>query len=131
MGTACLASPTRPVKGPLTDTADGRSPITLEQASDPGRLPRTAPGEKPPPLSRRDWRSNEEDPELLRRIRVAPPVATIETTRKRYELDVSKVDGRELRSAKRVLRKMDFDGRFVLDFGGGVTLLFTPATPPD
>jgi len=52
--------------------------------------------------------------ERLQRIRVALPVVSIATTRKRYELDVSKVDRRELRSAQRVLERMNFDNRFVL-----------------
>ena len=38
----------------------------------------------------------EEERDRLHRIRVAPPVVTIETTSTRYELDVSKVDRREL-----------------------------------
>jgi hypothetical protein len=56
----------------------------------------------------------EEGMERLQRIRVAPPVVSIATTRTRYELDVSKVDRRELRSAQRVLERMNFDHRFVL-----------------
>jgi hypothetical protein len=57
----------------------------------------------------------EEDGELLQRIRMAPPAVTIETTCRRYELDVSKVDPRELQSAQRVLERMNFDKRFVLE----------------
>ncbi len=52
--------------------------------------------------------------ERLQRIRVAPPVVSIATTHRRYVLDVSKVDRRELRSAQRVLERMNFDNRFVL-----------------
>jgi hypothetical protein len=50
----------------------------------------------------------------LQRIMVAPPVVSIATVRKRYELDVSKVDRDELQSARRVLERMNFDNRFVL-----------------
>jgi len=57
----------------------------------------------------------EDERDRLHRIRVAPPVVTIETTSTRYELDVSKVDRRELRSAQRVLERMNFDERFVLE----------------
>src|SRR6266851_2894448 len=57
----------------------------------------------------------EEERDRLHRIRVAPPVVTIETTSTRYELDVSKVDRRELRSAQRVLKRMNFDESFVLE----------------
>jgi hypothetical protein len=55
-----------------------------------------------------------EDGERLQRIKVAPPVVSIATTRTRYELDVAKVDRRELRSALRVLERMNFDNRFAL-----------------
>jgi len=54
--------------------------------------------------------------EHLQRIRVAPPVVSIATTHRRYELDVSKVDDGELGSAQRVLERMNFDNRFVLRF---------------
>jgi hypothetical protein len=57
----------------------------------------------------------EEERDRLHRIRVAPPVVTIETTSTRYELDVSKVDRGELRSAQRVLERMNFDESFVLE----------------
>jgi len=58
--------------------------------------------------------SQKDDRDLLQRIKVAPPVVSIATTRRRYELDVSKVDRRELNSAQRVLERMNFDNRFVL-----------------
>jgi hypothetical protein len=56
----------------------------------------------------------EDSQDLLQRIKMAPPVVSIATVRKRYELDVSKVDRRELQSAQRVLERMNFDNRFVL-----------------
>jgi hypothetical protein len=60
----------------------------------------------------------------LHRIRVAPPVVTIETTSMRYELDVSKVDRRELRSAQRVFkRRFDWSG------GQAMNLHFRPQGP--
>jgi hypothetical protein len=64
-------------------------------------------------------RSHESFPEedergRLHRIRVTPPVVTIETTSTRYELDVSKADRRELRSTRRVWERMNFDERFAL-----------------
>ncbi|MDR3675246.1 MAG: hypothetical protein P4N24_07130 [Acidobacteriota bacterium] len=52
----------------------------------------------------------------LQRIRVVPPVVSIATRNRRYELDVSKVDRKELKSAMRVLERMNFDNRFVLKF---------------
>ncbi len=60
---------------------------------------------------------DDEDRDRLRRIRVAMPVVTIETTRTQYELDVSKVDPRELRAARRILKQMNFDQHFVLELG--------------
>ena len=75
-------------------------------------------------------RPEEDHRNILRRIRVAPPHVTIETTLgRRYELDVSKVAGRELQSARRVLEKMNFDGCFVLEFAGGAGGL-PPASDP-
>lgn len=55
--------------------------------------------------------------EMLRRIRVTSQVVTIEATRRKYQLDVSKVDRAELDSALQVLESMNFDGRFVLERG--------------
>jgi hypothetical protein len=55
-----------------------------------------------------------EGPDLLQRIKVAPPLVSIATARRRYELDVSKVDPRAVQSARRVLERMNFDNRFVL-----------------
>ena len=60
---------------------------------------------------------DDEDRDRLRRIRVATPVVTIETTHTQYELDVSKVDPRELRAAQRILKQMNFDQCFVLEPG--------------
>jgi hypothetical protein len=57
----------------------------------------------------------EEEKDGLQRIKLASLVVTIETISTRYELDVSKVDRHEIRSAQRVLERMNFDGRFVLE----------------
>lgn len=57
----------------------------------------------------------EEALDLLRHIRLAPPSVTIKTTRRRHELDVSKVDSLELQSALRVLELMNFDNCFVVE----------------
>jgi hypothetical protein len=59
----------------------------------------------------------DEDRDRLRRIRVATPIVTIETTHTQYELDVSKVDPRELGAAQRILKQMNFDQCFVLERG--------------
>ena len=66
--------------------------------------------------------SHESHPEtrmrkFLQFIRVVPPAVMIETTARRYELDVSKVERQEIRSALEVLKRMNFDGTFVLEQG--------------
>ena len=64
----------------------------------------------------------EDEGEYLRRVRLAEPVSTIESTRRRYELDLSQVDRQELAAARRILARMNFDRRFVLELDqtGGV-----------
>ena len=56
----------------------------------------------------------DEGMERLQRIRVAPPVVSISTTRTRYELDVSKVDPGQLLTVQAVLERMNFDNCFIL-----------------
>jgi hypothetical protein len=53
--------------------------------------------------------------EMLRRIRISPPTVTIETTRRQYELDVSAVEPDQIQSSLRMLERMNFDARFVLE----------------
>jgi len=63
--------------------------------------------------------SHEDEPEieddLLRRISLAPDVVTIDTKYNRYELDISRVDRKELERACRIVRRMNFDDRFTLE----------------
>ena len=63
--------------------------------------------------------SHEDKPDieddLLRRISLAPDVVTIDSTYNRYELDVSRVDKKELEKASMILRRMNFDDRFTLE----------------
>jgi hypothetical protein len=59
----------------------------------------------------------DDDPDLLRRLTMTGPVVTIETTRAKYNLDLSDVDRRELREARRILTKMNFDQCFILELG--------------
>jgi len=59
----------------------------------------------------------DDDRDLLRRLTMTGPVVTIETTRAKYNLDVSDVDRRELREARRILTKMNFDQCFILELG--------------
>jgi hypothetical protein len=57
------------------------------------------------------------DDEALRRLRWADDRVEIATNRSRYVLDVSRVDPEELRDGREMLRRMNFDGRFELEFG--------------
>ena len=63
--------------------------------------------------------SHEDQPDieddLLRRISLAPDVVTIDSTYNRYELDISRVDKKELEKACTILRRMNFDDRFTLE----------------
>lgn len=63
--------------------------------------------------------SHDEQPEiednLLRRISLASHVVIVETKYNRYELDISRVDIKELLKACTILRKMNFDDRFTLE----------------
>jgi hypothetical protein len=60
-------------------------------------------------------REVDEDDDYLRRVSLVGSVMTIESTRRRYQLEMSQVDQDELLAARRILARMNFDGRFVLD----------------
>ena len=64
-------------------------------------------------VSREDEPDREDN--ILRRILLAPDVVTIESTYGRYDLDVSRVDKKELQKARTILRGMNFDDAFTLD----------------
>jgi hypothetical protein len=57
----------------------------------------------------------ERDDELLRRIEVRSDGIMIESTHNRFQLDVSRVERKEIEKACVILRKMNFDDRFVLE----------------
>jgi hypothetical protein len=59
----------------------------------------------------------DDDRDRLRRLTIIGSIATIETTRAQYDLDVSHVEHRELLKAQRILRKMNFDQSFILELG--------------
>ena len=65
----------------------------------------------------------DDDTGLLREAEVGRATVVIATARRRYRLNVRKVDDQELAAAKRVLHKMNFDDRF--------RLTIIPETPPD
>jgi hypothetical protein len=59
----------------------------------------------------------EQKRELLRRIHPAAPITEIVPTRRHYSLDVSRVEAEDLVVAQQVLKRMNFDNRFVLEQG--------------
>ena len=71
------------------------------------------PEERGVRVSHEGYPEYEED--YLRRVRWAGEAIEIETRCTRYQLDVSRVDPAELRRARRVLARMNFDRRFVLE----------------
>jgi hypothetical protein len=74
-----------------------------------------------PPDERRVNVSHEPHPETeddsLVAVRFGSRRVWIEATSRRYLLDVSRVDADELSAARDILRRMNFDGRFELQFG--------------
>jgi len=69
-------------------------------------------------ISDEDFPENEEaDNNFLEGIRIGNTVAEIETTHRRYKLDLRNVDEPEVRAAKKVLKKMNYDKRFKLIVG--------------
>ncbi len=69
-------------------------------------------------VSDEDFPENEEaDNNFLEGIRIGNTVAEIETTRRRYKLDLRNVGEPEVRAAKKVLKKMNYDKRFKLTVG--------------
>ncbi len=54
---------------------------------------------------------------FLEGIRIGNTVAEIETTHRRYKLDLRNVGEPDVRAAKKVLKKMNYDKRFKLTVG--------------
>ncbi len=69
-------------------------------------------------VSDEEFPENEEaDNNFLEGIRISNTVAEIETTHRRYKLDFRKVGEPEVRAAKKILKKMNYDKRFKLTVG--------------
>ena len=69
-------------------------------------------------VSDEDFPEDEEaDNNFLEGIRIGNAVAEIETTYRRYKLDLHNVGELEIRAAKKVLKKMNYDKRFKLTVG--------------
>ena len=69
-------------------------------------------------VSDEDLPENEEaENNFLEGIRIGNTVAEIETTHRRYKLDLRNVGEPEVRAAKKILEKMNYDKRFKLTVG--------------
>jgi hypothetical protein len=55
------------------------------------------------------------DDAFLERIRLVPPCVEVYATGGSYTLDVSAVEDDEIKLARRILQRMNFDGQFVLE----------------
>ena len=97
------------------DPSDGRSIILMRDMKWEYLL---ADSERGVRISDEDFPDYEdaEDNEL-QGIRIDNTVAEIETKHRRYRLDLRHVDEADLRAAKRILRKMNYDHRFQLTIG--------------
>ena len=62
-------------------------------------------------------RHRDSEGEYLSRIAFRGTVVQIKSTRRAYSLDVSRVDPVELKSARRILKQMNADQAFELDWG--------------
>ena len=58
----------------------------------------------------------DDDTELLERITVKGDLVTIKSTSRTYTVSIASVEADEIEGAKKVLRKMNFDERFELEF---------------
>ena len=77
-----------------------------------------AEGDRGVRVSDEDIPENEEaDNNFLEGIRISNTVVEIETTHRRYKLDLRKVDEPEVQAAKQILKKMNYDKRFKLTVG--------------
>jgi hypothetical protein len=74
-----------------------------------------AEGERGVKVSDEDFAENDEaEDNYLEGIRIGDTVAEIETTHRRYRLDLRHVGKSEMTAAKKILKKMNYDERFKL-----------------
>ena len=97
------------------DPSDGRSIILMRDMKWEYLL---ADSEKGVRISDEDFPEHEDaEDNDLEGIRIDNTVAEIETKHRRYRLDLRHVDEADLRAAKRILKKMNYDRRFQLTIG--------------
>jgi hypothetical protein len=94
------------------DPTDGRSIILMRDKKWEHLV---AEGERGVTVSDDGFPEKEEaDNNYLEGIRISNTVAEIETTHRRYKLDLRHVGKSEVRTAKKVFKKMNYDRRFNL-----------------
>ncbi len=97
------------------DPTDGRSIILMRDKKWEHLVTEWERGVK---VSDEDFPEDEEaDNNYLEGIRIGNTVAEIETTHRRYKLDLRNVDVSEVRAVKKTLKKMNYDKRFKLAIG--------------
>lgn len=95
------------------DPSDGRSLILMRSPKWEILLPESDRGVKVSDEALSD--EGEKEGNFLERIRLDTSTADISSTYYHRKLDVSRVEKSELRAAKRLLKKMNFDKRFKLE----------------
>ena len=94
------------------DPTDGRSIILMRDKKWEHLVAEWERGVK---VSDEDFPENEEaDNNYLEGIQIGNTVAEIETTRRRYKLDLRHVGKSEVMMAQNILKKMNYDRRFKL-----------------
>ncbi|MGI9449167.1 MAG: hypothetical protein ACR2QH_00675 [Geminicoccaceae bacterium] len=97
------------------DPSDGRSIILMRDMKWEYLLAESERGVR---ISDEDFPEYEDaEDNDLEGIRIDNTVAEIETKHRRYRLDLRHVDESDLRAAKRILKKMNYDRRFQLTIG--------------
>lgn len=97
------------------DPSDGRSIILMRDMKWEYLLAESERGVR---ISDEDFPEYEDaEDNDLEGIRIDNMVAEIETKHRRYRLDLHQVDESDLRAAKTILKKMNYDRRFQLTIG--------------
>jgi len=94
---------------PLDDPGDVKSLILLRTPTFEDAL---AESERGVMVSHDDFPDDEDA--LLEQVAIAGDVVTIATDRRTYTVGIGNINEKEIEKAKKVLKKMNFDGRFIL-----------------
>jgi hypothetical protein len=94
---------------PLDEPGDVKSLILLRTPKYESAL---AESERGVMVSHDDFPDEADD--LLEELKIVGEVVTIATGRRTYTVGIKDVEAEEIAAAKRILQKMNFDGRFTL-----------------